>query len=893
MKLYRVSCKQQFLNELSEIIITNHLGDFDKLKIILPSGLACQKLQYLLLQKLGPTLLPKISALNELVFESEEIFKIPSDQVGSISKIEEKLILSQIINQYKKLNYNKLQSLRLASSLAHLFYEFEIHKVDVTGLANMTGLDKPEHWFELHHFIEHVYNLWKTQIHDLNKITFAECYHNILRSERSWLQNPSHYLIIAGMDASDPVLEEFIIDLRTAENCMIVLPPFPYEHITTEHKYYVPKIYTMLCDQNIIGPTWQTSQHDKLLIDTIKIPNLNNKIEYIELENVFHEGEYIALKCRDYLANNPEKVIAIIAHNQQIKNHYIIYFDKYNLAYDDQFGQDLLNTPAISLLLIIADLLYQEFDLANLFALLSHPLINNELSTSLRHFIVKQNRFANSLTELNLLLNNSDNKELQEYFTNLEIIIARTKKSDNFKILLEQVLVVAETLLPNIWQNFPEVGLPIKEIYNIKLEFKLENQEDFTELLKQILTGGRVFAPRKHSNIIIAKAHDIALINYDLVIMSDMSENSYPNIKQKNPWINKDLQEKIGLPSAQYKLNKLFYEFYLNTQNTQIIITKSLKDLGNKSTLPSQFVLSVKKSLTNYLLEAKAKPFYPNPVTQTQHQDYATSYIFPKILYATDIELLIKSPYNFYAKKILLLRKTKPISQQTELADFGNVFHKIMEEYTKNYIVRHPDKIARFKEIAANVIHNTQFPIIFKDIWQTKINHMADEIIEFDEKLRKENIYNYSEIKGGIKLLIAGHEVFIAAIADRISINKNGQASIIDYKTGQPPSKQDVLNGIAPQMMIEAIILKERGFAINLPKTLFSILSVNKLIYVKIASKKPYINLTTIDITNQDIEQHKQGLINLLQYYINNGKYYTEPCDAKYDDYAALARRLF
>jgi inactivated superfamily I helicase len=610
MKLYQVSCKQQFLEELSEIIITNHLGDFDKLKIILPSGLACQRLQYLLLKKLGPTILPKINSLSELVFENEEIFKIPSEQVGSISKIEEKIILSQIIYQYKKLNYNQLQSLRLASSLANLFYEFEIHKVDVTGLANMTGLDKPEHWFELHHFIEHVYNAWKKRVHDLSKITSAEYYQNILRAEISWLQDRSHYLIIAGMEASDPVFKAFIMNLRTAENCIVVLPPFPYENITSAHKYYVPKIYNILRDQKIIGPKWQTHYHDKLLIDTTKVQNLHNKIEYIELDNVFHEGEYIALKCRDYLAANPDKTIAIIAHNQQIKNHYIIYFDKYNLAYDDQFGQDLLNTSAISLLLIIADLLYQEFDLANLFALLSHPLINNDITNSLRNFIVKQNRFANSLNELNLLLDNCDDQELKAYFTNLESIISGAQKSDHFKILLEQVLLIAEKLLPYIWQNFPEIILPLKEIYNIKLEFKLENQQDFVELLKQILTGGRVFSPRKNSNIIIAKVSDISLINYDLVIMSDMNENSYPNVKQKNPWINKDLQEKIGMPSAQDNLNKLFYEFYLNTQNAQIIITKSLKDLSNKSTLPSQFVLSLKKSLADHLIESKAKPIY-------------------------------------------------------------------------------------------------------------------------------------------------------------------------------------------------------------------------------------------------------------------------------------------
>ncbi|MCP5369929.1 MAG: PD-(D/E)XK nuclease family protein [Rickettsiaceae bacterium] len=891
MKLYTASCKQQFLEELSKIIINNHLGNFDRLKLILPSGLPCRKLQYILLKKLGPTILPRISSLSELVFENEEIFKIPSEQVGAISKIEEKVILSQIIYQYKKLNYNQLQSLKLANALASLFHEFEIYQVDVKGLADMTGLDKPEHWFELHNFIEHVYKTWKAQVHDLNKITSAEYYRNILQSEINWLNDKNNYLILAGMDAENPVIEKFIMDLSQAENCMVMLPPFPYQYIPAEHKYYIPKIYKMFDIRGITHSKWQKTINDKLLIDSIKVPTISAEIEYIELDNIFHEGEYIALKCRDYLAQNPHNTIAIITHNQQIKNHYVIYLDKYDLSYDDQFGQDLLNITAISLLLIIADLLYQEFNLANFFALLSNPLINNNSATLLRNVILKHNRFAHSLSEINILINNCADEELKKYFRHLEQIIIKVKKSDNFKILLEQILIVAEKLLPDIWQNFPEIVTPLKEIYNIKLEFKLEKPQDFTELLKQILFGGRIFKPREKSSIIIAKAQDICLINHDLVIMSDMNENSYPNIRHNNPWINKDLQAKIGLPSAQHNLDKLFYEFYLNTQNSQIIITRSKKDLSNKSTLPSQFVLTLQKSLAGNLKELKAKPVYPN-LGNIIHKEYVTSDIFPEILYATDIELLIKSPYNFYAKKILLLRKIREISVQTELADFGNIFHEIMEEYTKNYIENHPDKAMRFKEIAADIINNSQFPLIYKDIWQTKIDHMASEIIEFDEEQRAENIYNYSEIKGSIKLTINGKQVEIAAIADRILVNSRGQVSIIDYKTGQIPSKQDVLNGVAPQMIIEAIILQEGGFNINLPQNLADILSVNKLIYVKIGSKKPYINVMSIEITPQDIQAHKQGLINLLEYYLEHGQYYIEPCDAKYDDYAILARRL-
>jgi ATP-dependent helicase/nuclease subunit B len=49
--------------------------------------------------------------------------------------------------------------------------------------------------------------------------------------------------------------------------------------------------------------------------------------------------------------------------------------------------------------------------------------------------------------------------------------------------------------------------------------------------------------------------------------------------------------------------------------------------------------------------------------------------------------------------------------------------------------------------------------------------------------------------------------------ADRIDILTRGGASIIDYKTGSPPSDKQVKELLAPQLPIEAAILHAGGFA--------------------------------------------------------------------------------
>ena len=141
------------------------------------------------------------------------------------------------------------------------------------------------------------------------------------------------------------------------------------------------------------------------------------------------------------------------------------------------------------------------------------------------------------------------------------------------------------------------------------------------------------------------------------------------------------------------------------------------------------------------------------------------------------------------------------------------------------------------------------------------------------------------EIKGTLELNIKGKKVTILAIADRIEVGKQGEAYIMDYKTGAIPTKKDIVSGLSPQLIIESIILSENGF--NLPVN-----KIKKIIYIKINSHSPYIKITEIELSKENISKHKQGLIKLLEHYITTNQYPIEPCLMKYDDYTHFARRF-
>ena len=883
MQIYTTSCKQNFLDELADIIIKEHKTRLKSVKIILPSGMACSKLQHILVCKLGANILPRIISANEMSFDAGEIFTIPSTQIGSITSLEERIILAQIIQEYQGLDYSQLQSLRLSSSLANLFSEFESCKVDINALGDSELLNKAEHWIQIYKFINQIYSLWKEKIHKLNKITKTEYQNKVLDSEISWLKNSSdNILILAGITNDNSIVTDFLKNLLKFDNCGIVLPPFP--EINAQNQY-IPSIYSIFQKEKIIKNECQTSPIDSLVSNKNFAMRNDSLITYSEFDNVFQEAQYIATKCKEYLLKEPKNNIAIILTSYAMKEHYSLYLDKHCLSYRDQLGHDITKSAAISFILLLANLLYTPFTLKKFFAFLSHPLISNESSLSLKGFIRKNNRFLSSLDEIEKsILELESDIELKTYFNSLKQVLVVKLESHNFCSMLEPILVSAQKLVPDIWQEFPEIVDALKELYNLEMDFLIDKEEDFAEILKQTLTGGRFFSLTPNTQITIASPSSASLINFDLVIIPDLNESSYPNVNKSSPWISKDQQEKLGMTTPQDKFNELFYEFYLNLQNKNVLITRSKKDFDNKNTLASPFILSLQKSMGQRVLNKKI--LWSSYEKTSSPKILANSKFFPSLIYATDVELLIKAPYNFYAKKILKLRKTEEISDSANLADFGNFIHLVFEEYTKNYNPLLKNQTEEVASLADKLITNINATSQDKKIWKIKINAMLADIVNFEQKRRKTAVRVFTEIKGSIKFTVLEKEVEIAAIADRIEIDSEGRARILDYKTGQLPSKQDVLSGIAPQMIIEAIILQENGF--NLGEA--SNHTVEEIIYVKINSKPPYITENPIALTDNDIKRHKSGLISLLEHYIKSGEYCLEQCDVKYDDYQHLRR---
>ncbi|MGV2432138.1 MAG UNVERIFIED_CONTAM: PD-(D/E)XK nuclease family protein [Rickettsiaceae bacterium] len=261
--------------------------------------------------------------------------------------------------------------------------------------------------------------------------------------------------------------------------------------------------------------------------------------------------------------------------------------------------------------------------------------------------------------------------------------------------------------------------------------------------------------------------------------------------------------------------------------------------------------------------------------------------MLPSKISATNVELLIRNPYGFYAKNILGLRPLDNIFTNKILSKFGNFIHKIIEEYTKNYENAKDDKYGYILYIGQKIAKEDFKGDSQVNLWWPKFQAISREFVDFDSERRMACLKVMPEIYGEMVLTIGNREIIVSAIADRIDQTSNGKVHILDYKTGILPSKIDIMNGLSVQMIIEALIVDSNGF-----KEIHG--EIEEIIYVKIASSTPYITTIKIPIDEIDLEAHKRGLIKILSYYdscnefrVNDNIKFAPP----YDDYKHLARK--
>jgi ATP-dependent helicase/nuclease subunit B len=950
MALYTIPSGLSFLDVFAEGVIEKYGDDplrLGKVHIFLPSKRACRLLTELLYAKYqniyhkSAFFLPHLIPMGEISLDDIEIndqpelenFNIPP----AISALKRQFILGHLVFAWGKTQNIGLhrfdQAFQLAQKLAGFLDQLQSEAIPLHRLKNLVPDLYAKHWQITLNFLSLLSENWPKILEENQKLDPIERRNLLFESLIALYKSspPSDPVLIAGSTGTFPMTTRLMQEVLKIKDGHVILPGIDlnldeqkwqelrHQPIHPQHQL------ARLCQHNQWHrkdiQTWHGCAREtpqSLFLSTLfgskteisKDFSFLNDVNYLKCQDHDEEANVIALILKESLLDPLKKTVLITADRDLVKR-VKANLSRWSIEIDDSHGTELIETKGASFLLLLFELLNNDFEPIMLLSILKHPFLQPETESFLEDLEVTCLRGAHKPKISSLIQKMSLKNPIGEQF--LITFLEATKELKNClrqeQIDINELIVLhlktAESIVKSLlWKG--EDGLALSRFFkNLLHETRNLPRIDpvaYGLLLRQFLAK-EVFRPliSSNSNIAIWGTIEARLQNVDRVILAGLNEGSWPPEIKSDPWLNKNMRETLGLPPIERRIGLSAHDFCQAFGTKEIYLTRSERINGIPQ-CPSHWLLKLENLLESLGLEStlsSKKPYLDwakildqptDKVTISQPKPKPSIHLRPRILSATQIETLLRNPYAIYARHILGLKPLDPIQQEPHQAHFGNLIHKILETFQKNhpgYLM--PDDRHKMNLIAQEQIkqHSLSPDLLF--FWEPTIASILAWFFEQEQKRRPFIKNSLLEQKGQALFNLEGGSFIIKAIADRIDFYTNGNCEIIDYKTGQLPLQKDMLLGFSAQLFIEAFIALKGGFGQEInPEQL-------KLSLWRLKGKEDKAEIKDIkEDLSLVLPEIAQNLIALLNHYDNpETPYVVHPYPDKappYDPYRHLSR---
>lgn len=460
---------------------------------------------------------------------------------------------------------------------------------------------------------------------------------------------------------------------------------------------------------------------------------------------------------------------------------------------------------------------------------------------------------------------------------------------------------------PSIWagDDGEEAAEFLADLFSVARDWPAMNGGDYIALLDALLDD-KDFRPRRpaHPRLAILGPLEGRLQSYDRVILGGLNEGTWPPETTADPWLNRPMRSALGLPLPEVRVGQSAHDFVQACSAEEVMITRSQR-VGGAPTVPSRWLLRIQSVMdalgASDLLKA-GDPDAPwlgwregldaaqNPKKLAPPRPTPPVSARPKRFSVTQIETWQRNPYAIYARRVLDLNVLDPLDGEPGAADRGNLIHDALDGFIRAGAPDdHDAALAALLEHGRRVFEAViDRPAVWA-FWWPRFERIARWFIAAEAERAPSLAASHSEVRGEIELPGPNGPIKLTAIADRLDRRADGGWTIIDYKTGRVPSRGNVDEGLAPQLPLEALILRRGGFD-GLSEG-----AATSLDYWRLTGGEPAGEMRAHD---RDIaalvEAAETGLLGLIEAFeVEETPYLAVPdpdLAPTFDDYAHLAR---
>jgi ATP-dependent helicase/nuclease subunit B len=310
----------------------------------------------------------------------------------------------------------------------------------------------------------------------------------------------------------------------------------------------------------------------------------------------------------------------------------------------------------------------------------------------------------------------------------------------------------------------------------------------------------------------------------DRVILGGLNEATWPPETRSDPWLSRPMRRDLGLDPPERRIGLSAHDFAQAFGMPEVILTRAAK-LAGAPTVTSRFVQRIAalageerwKAVTDrgnaYLDMARALDHPAQVKAAERPAPKPPLDARPTRLSVTAIEDWLRDPYTIYARYILRLQPLDPVDTPPGARDRGTIIHGAIGDYTRIFADAPPAE--PLKELRK--LGNERFKPLAdypeaRAFWWPRYERIAQWFAQWDGARRGTIASLHAEIRGELTFTMGNRSFTLSAVADRIEQRKDGSYAIIDYKTGQARTEKQVRTGLAPQLTLEAAILRAGQF---------------------------------------------------------------------------------
>ncbi|HEX3503777.1 MAG TPA: double-strand break repair protein AddB [Xanthobacteraceae bacterium] len=428
---------------------------------------------------------------------------------------------------------------------------------------------------------------------------------------------------------------------------------------------------------------------------------------------------------------------------------------------------------------------------------------------------------------------------------------------------------------------------------------------DYVELFSTALAGRVVRKPPQPGvQVRILGPLEARLTDSDRVVLGGLVEGTWPPESNTDAWLSRPMRLALGLDLPERRIGLSAHDFAQLLGARDVMLSLAAKIAGTP-TVPSRFVQrlaavagsrwkqAVERGQT-YVAWAREldRPERIAPAPQPAPSPPRTAR--PKGLSVTEIEHWLRDPYTIYAKHILRLRPLDAVDTAPGAAERGTIIHAAVGDFTKLYAQNLPADPVR--ELIA--LGEPQFEALedfpeARAFWRPRFLRIAHWFARWDAERRGTITAIEAEIRGEIPIPLEDGTFKLSGVADRIERMPDGRYVILDYKTGSARSEKQVRTGLAPQLTLEAAMLRQGGF-----KEIAAGASVAEIVYVLLKGGEPAGRYEPVNFKDGTPDGHAdralQKLTELARRFDNDKEPYRSLVHPMwltyYGDYDHLAR---